>query len=115
VQPHHFINRELSWLEFNGRVLEEACDPDVPLAERCKFQGIVASNLDEFFMVRVAGLKQLLAGGVADSGADGMLPGEQLAAISARVHDMVAALYRNFQQFIAPQLAAKAGLAILRP
>ena len=75
VRPHHFINRELSWLEFNGRVLEEACDPDVPLAERCKFQGIVASNLDEFFMVRVAGLKQLLAGGVADSGADGMLPG----------------------------------------
>ena len=115
MQPHHFINRELSWLEFNGRVLEEACDPDVPLAERCKFQGIVASNLDEFFMVRVAGLKQLLAGGVADSGADGMLPGEQLAAISARAHDMVAALYRNFQQFIAPQMAAKAGLAILRP
>ena len=70
VRPHHFINRELSSLEFNGRVLEEACDPNVPLAERCKFQGIVASNLDEFFMVRVAGLKQLLAGGVADSGAD---------------------------------------------
>jgi polyphosphate kinase len=115
VRPHHFINRELSWLEFNGRVLEEACDPDVPLAERCKFQGIVASNLDEFFMVRVAGLKQLLAGGVAESGADGMLPGEQLAAISARAHDMVAALYRNFLEFIAPQLGTKAGLAILRP
>jgi polyphosphate kinase len=115
VRPHHFINRELSWLEFNGRVLEEACDPDVPLAERCKFQGIVASNLDEFFMVRVAGLKQLLAGGVADSGADGMFPGEQLVAISARTHDMVAALYRNFLQFIAPQLAAQAGLAILKP
>ena len=115
VRPHHFINRELSSLEFNGRVLEEACDPNVPLAERCKFQGIVASNLDEFFMVRVAGLKQLLAGGVADSGADGMLPGEQLAAISARTHDMVAALYHNFRDFIAPQLIAKAGLAILAP
>ena len=115
VRPHHFINRELSWLEFNGRVLEEACDPDVPLAERCKFQGIVASNLDEFFMVRVAGLKQLLATGVADSGADGMLPGEQLAAISARAHEMVAALYRNYLDFIAPQLTAKAGLAILAP
>jgi polyphosphate kinase len=115
VRPHHFINRELSSLEFNGRVLEEACDPEVPLAERCKFQGIVASNLDEFFMVRVAGLKQLLAGGVADSGADGMLPGEQLAAISARTHEIVAALYRNFLDFIAPQLTAKAGLAILAP
>jgi polyphosphate kinase 1 len=115
VRPHHFINRELSWLEFNGRVLEEACDPDVPLAERCKFQGIVASNLDEFFMVRVAGLKQLLAGGVADSGADGMLPGEQLDAISARAHNMVAALYLNFLQHIAPELSEKAGVAILAP
>jgi len=73
VRPHHFINRELSWLEFNGRVLRKRVTADVPLAERCKFQGIVASNLDEFFMVRVAGLKQLLAGGVAESGADGML------------------------------------------
>jgi polyphosphate kinase len=115
VRPHHFINRELSSLAFNGRVLEEACDPNVPLAERCKFQGIVASNLDEFFMVRVAGLKQLLAGGVAESGADGMLPGEQLAAISARTHEMVAALYQNFRDFIAPLLIAKAGLAILAP
>ena len=115
VRPHHFINRELSWLEFNGRVLEEACDPAVPLAERCKFQGIVASNLDEFFMVRVAGLKQLLAGGVADSGADGMLPKEQLAAIGARTHDMVAALYRNFLDHIAPELSAKAGVVILAP
>jgi polyphosphate kinase len=115
VRPQHFINRELSSLEFNRRVLEEACDPDVPLAERCKFQGIVASNLDEFFMVRVAGLKHLLAGGVADSGADGMLPGEQLAAICERTHEMVATLYRNFLDFIAPQLTAKAGLAILAP
>ena len=115
VRPHHYINRELSWLEFNGRVLEEACDPEVPLAERCKFQGIVASNLDEFFMVRVAGLKHLQAGGVADSGADGMLATEQLAAISARVHDMMAALYRNYLEHVAPELSAKAGMAILAP
>ena len=113
MRPHHYINRELSWLEFNGRVLEEACDPEVPLAERCKFQGIVASNLDEFFMVRVAGLKQLLAGGVAESGADGMLPKEQLEAISARAHGMVAELYRNYQERIAPELAQKAGVGIL--
>ena len=114
VRPHHFINRELSWLEFNGRVLEEACDPAVPLAERCKFQGIVASNLDEFFMVRVAGLKQLVAGGVIDSGADGMLPHEQLVAISTRAHSMVAELYRNFLDHIVPELSSKAGVTILR-
>src|SRR4051794_29851390 len=112
---HLFLNRELSWLSFNERVLAEACDPGVPLGERFKFQNIVASNLDEFFMVRVAGLKQLVAGGIAEAGADGMLPTEQLAAISTRAHAMVAELYRNWQQQIAPGLGERAGLAILRP
>src|SRR5262245_13706545 len=73
-----FLNRELSWLEFNGRVLEEACDKSVPLGERFKFQGIVGSNLDEFFMVRVAGLKQLVASQSVEAGPDGMVPREQL-------------------------------------
>ncbi len=113
--PNLFINRELSWLEFNRRVLEEACDPNVPLGERFKFQSIVGSNLDEFFMVRVAGLKQLVAGGNHEAGADGMGPTEQLAAISARTHAMVEELYRNWAQEIAPGLAEKAGIAILRP
>jgi polyphosphate kinase len=109
------VNRELSWLSFNERVLAEASDPSVPLGERFKFQSIVASNLDEFFMVRVAGLKQAVAGGVVETGADGMLPAEQLTAISARAHAMVNALYRNWQQEIAPGLANEAGIAILRP
>src|SRR3989441_7378105 len=90
---HLFLNRELSWLGFNERVLAEACDTTVPLGERFKFQSIVASNLDEFFMVRVAGLKQMVAGGVVETGADGLLPGEQLAAIATRAHAMVASLY----------------------
>jgi polyphosphate kinase len=112
---HLFLNRELSWLSFNERVLAETCDTTVPLGERFKFQSIVASNLDEFFMVRVAGLKQMVAGGVVETGADGMLPAEQLGAISARAHAMVGTLYRNWQQDIAPALGTEAGLAILRP
>jgi len=114
-QPGTFFNRELSWLEFNARVLEEACDATVQLAERLKFQAIVASNLDEFFMVRVAGLKQLVAGGVVDVNADGMPPIEQLARISARTHDMVRALYQNWRSDIAPKLASKAGIQFVRP
>ena len=89
-EPKLFINRELSWLEFNARVLEEAGDRSLPLFERLKFFSIVAGNLDEFFMVRVAGLKQQLASGVADTRADGMLPQEQLSAIAQRTHAMVA-------------------------
>ena len=114
-QSGRFFNRELSWLEFNGRVLEEACDSSAPLAERLKFQAIVASNLDEFFMVRVAGLKQLVAGGLLDVNADGMLPSEQLAKISVRTHDMVRSLYQNWRGDIAPKLAHKAGIVLLRP
>jgi polyphosphate kinase len=110
-----FLNRELSWLEFNARVLAEALDPTVPLGERFKFQSIVVSNLDEFFMVRVAGLKQLVAGGVAETGADGLTPAEQLAAISRRVHTLLDDLYRNWRDDIQPALASKARIAILRP
>src|SRR5689334_25159559 len=84
--PKLFLNRELSWLAFNDRVLEESRSAALPLFERLKFIGIVASNLAEFFMVRVAGLKQQLAGGVAETGADGILPAEQLALISDRAH-----------------------------
>ena len=111
---HLFLNRELSWLAFNERVLAETCDKGVPLGERFKFQSIVASNLDEFFMVRVAGLKQMVAGGVVETGADGLLPSEQMTAIASRAQAMVSTLYQNWRDEIAPGLAG-AGLAILRP
>src|SRR5437762_8596968 len=88
--PAHYINRELSWLEFNRRVLEEAQDPQVPLLERLKFLTIVSSNLDEFFMVRVGGLQQKVQAHIAQgSGADRMPPAEQLEKISQNVRQMV--------------------------
>jgi polyphosphate kinase len=108
-----FINRELSWLGFNERVLEEARDATVPLAERLKFLAIVASNLDEFFMVRVAGLKQQLSGNVSETPPDGLTAAEQLAAISARAHAMVAEQYRTWRTDVAPGLA-EAGIRLLR-
>ena len=84
--PSLYINRELSWLEFNRRVLEEAQDPQVPLLERLKFLAIFSSNLDEFFMVRVGGLQQKVQAGIAvGSGADRMPPREQLERISQTV------------------------------
>src|SRR5271154_354660 len=77
--PSLYINRELSWLEFNRRVLEEAQDPSVPLLERLKFLAIFESNLDEFFMVRVGGVQQKVQLGIArGSGADRLPPAEQL-------------------------------------
>ena len=84
--PMLYINRELSWLEFNRRVLDEARDPSVPWLERLKFLAIFSSNLDEFYMVRVGGLKQKMQAGVLrGSGADRMPPTEQLDRIGKRV------------------------------
>src|SRR5947209_14034214 len=93
--PSLYINRELSWLEFNRRVLEEALDPAVPLLERLKFLAIFASNLDEFFMVRVGGLQQKVAAGIpVGSGADRMAPREQVDRISQTVRHMFTETYR---------------------
>lgn len=111
-QPELFLNRELSWLEFNGRVLEEAMDAANPLLERLKFATIVAGNLDEFFMVRVAALKDALAEG--DTGADltGLTPGQQLTQIAARAHEMVARLYQTLLEQILPGLRER-GVSVL--
>ena len=109
-----FINRELSWLAFNERVLEEACDPQVPALERLKFLAITSSNLDEFFMIRVAGLKSQLSGHVEESGPDALSPGEQLQAISVRAHEMVARQYRGLLADVLPNLE-RAGFRLLGP
>src|SRR5216117_810743 len=86
MTPAAFANRELSWLEFNGRVLEEAKDPSVPLLERVKFLAIFSSNLDEFFMVRVAYLKHRADNSRTTS--DGVLGASALTAISQKVHEL---------------------------
>ncbi len=99
-----FFNRELSWLAFNARVLEEALDPGLPLLERLKFLAIVSSNLDEFFMVRVGGLQLLREKGRKERDASGLTPARQLAEIGQRVHDMVQAQYRCFIEEVRPQL-----------
>src|SRR3974390_2619290 len=92
--PKLYINRELSWLEFNRRVLEEARDPQVPLMERLKFLAIFSANLDEFYMVRVGGLQQKKHSGILrGSGADRMPPSEQLERINACVQNMVREQY----------------------
>jgi polyphosphate kinase len=108
-----YLNRELSWLEFNARVLAEADSESVPLLERLKFHAIVWSNLDEFFMVRVAGLKQQLTGEVDEMGPDGMTVSEQLAAIAKRVHELAGAQSQSLGGLL-PKLA-DAGIVFVKP
>src|SRR2546423_4090052 len=101
--PKLYINRELSWLEFNRRVLEEAQDPSVPLLERLKFLAIVESNLDEFYMVRVGGLQQKVQSGVPfGSGADRTPPSEQLERITAFVRQLTADQHRCLYEELLP-------------
>ena len=103
--PANFINRELSWLEFNRRVLEEAQDPTQPLMERVKFMTIFSNNLDEFFEIRVAGIKQQIKSETSEIGPDGMSPTETFNAIQRLVHELVATQYDLWNKELMPTLA----------
>ena len=107
-----FLSRELSWLAFNERVLAEAADPAVPLLERVKFASIAASNLDEFFMVRVAGLKRAIEDGEVTPDLAGQTPAQQLGEIGARAQAFVASLCRLVAGDLLPQLGSK-GIRLL--
>src|SRR6266496_3833941 len=109
--PQNFINRELSWLEFNRRVLEEAQDPTQPLIERVKFLSIFSSNLDEFFEIRVAGIKQQIESETSDVGPDGLSPTETFNNIQRMVRELVAAQYSLWNEELLP-LLAKNGIRI---
>ncbi|MGI4731705.1 MAG: RNA degradosome polyphosphate kinase [Janthinobacterium lividum] len=108
-----YFNRELSWLAFNRRVLEEACNAAHPLLERVRFLSISGSNLDEFFMVRVAGLKGQQVQDVERRSADGLTPGQQLGAITEQAHSLMASQESVWRDLL-PQLA-EAGIAVLAP
>jgi polyphosphate kinase len=103
--PIYYFNRELSWLEFNKRVLSEATDPRTPLLERLKFMAIFSSNLDEFFMVRVAALKQQVVAGVSKLTPDGRTPSEQLNAISERLRPILSEQHQHFEKTLRHQMA----------
>jgi polyphosphate kinase len=112
--PSLYINRELSWLEFNQRVLRQAQEAYHPLLERVKFLGIVGTNLDEFFMVRMATLLKKFRAGIEDVSPDGMNTEEQLGAIRARALDMLSAITTCWSDEIRPLLAAE-GIHLLEP
>lgn len=111
-KPSHFLNRETSWLRFNLRVLEEAEDRRHPLLERVKFLTIFATNLDEFFMIRVSGLRRQVAAGTGGATPDGMTPSEQILAINQELNVQFARYNRCWKQDLLPSLR-EAGIRIL--
>ena len=103
--PQYYFNRELSWIEFNRRVLQEAIDPRTPLLERLKFLSIFSSNLDEFFMVRVASLNDQVEAEVQKLSADGKTPQEQLSTVLAGVRPIITQQHQHFDRILRPELA----------
>ena len=103
-KPEYYYNRELSWILFNNRVLGEARDKTLPLFERLKFLSITASNLDEFFMVRVASLKDMVNAGYTKRDIAGMTPQEQLDAVNRATHELVSTQYATYNRSLLPLL-----------
>ena len=103
-KPEYYRNRELSWIQFNYRVLEEARDNSLPLFERLKFLSITASNLDEFFMVRVASLKDMVHAEYKKPDIAGMTAEEQLVKIGEELHEFVALQYSTYNRSLLPLL-----------
>lgn len=98
--PNNYWNRELSWVEFNRRVLSEAIDKGIPLLERIKFLSITASNLDEFFMIRVASLKDMVNAGYKKKDIAGMTAAEQLESLSVATHNIVDEQYSTYNNLV---------------
>lgn len=113
-RPENILNRELSWLAFNERVLEEAEDPTVPLLERVKFLAIVSNNWDEFFMVRVAGIWRQIDAGITQPSPDGRTPRQLLEEVSGRIHELATRQHQVFHHVLEP-LLNKEGIYILKP
>src|SRR4030095_5649946 len=107
-QKQLLINRELSWLDFNERVLQEALDPRHPLLERLKFLAIFSSNLDEFFMIRVSGLQEALEGGFSERSPDGLSAADQLKAIRTTLKPLLDLQMRCLKEEVLPGLSANA-------